>query len=66
MRHKILIDTKAISLTVSFDKWNISIIPSIELVLNEKYDVFQGCGYIEFRWLWFGIAISAYGKRYWD
>lgn len=59
MKNKMLFENKRLSLSVAIDYHIISFLPKIELYLDEDY---KGCGFLEFKWLMFGFAISFYKK----
>lgn len=59
MKNKTLFERKTISLSVAMDYHIIAFLPTIELYLDENY---KGCGFLEFKWIIFGFAISFYKK----
>lgn len=59
MKNKMLFESEKLSLSVAMEPHIISFLPKIELFLDEEY---RGCGFLEFKWIIFGFAISFYKK----
>lgn len=54
-----LFERETFSLSVAMDYYEISFLPKIDLYLDDYH---KGCGFLEFKWLVFGFAISFYKR----